>query len=458
MPEVITILEKGLGNASYFLDLGDGHALVMDPARDPRPYVREARERGIRIAFAAETHLHNDFVSGSRELAELGATVLAGSEAELQFAHRPVRDLEEMDLGGLTLRALATPGHTPEHVSYLVLDGATPVVVFTGGALLKGSVARTDLLGEDRAEPLAKALLGSLIDRLLTLPDDTEVRPTHGVGGSTFCAVGPVGDGSTTTTIGHERATNPFLSPLEERSFVSRLRENRSIYPNYFRSLREINRRGPRVIGDDVLALDVLTPLEVRETLSEGALLVDARPIRDYAAGHVRGAISIEFRPVFATWLGWLVKRDRPILLVVAQDQDRIELVRQCLSIGFENLVGELDGDADAWGAAGLPVGAVETIGATGISTDTVLDVRQRSEFEAAQIPGALNVELGSLDERADAVPAGPLTVHCSHGARAMTAASLLERHGREDVSVLLGRPEDVTEARKVRREVADPG
>ncbi|MGH2630402.1 MAG: MBL fold metallo-hydrolase [Actinomycetota bacterium] len=445
MTEIVTILDTGLGNASYLVDLGDGRALVMDPTRDPRPYLREARERRMRVAYAAETHLHNDFVSGSRELAEVGAMVLAGSEAELQFDHRPVRDLEEIDLGGLTLRVLATPGHTPEHLSYVLLDGARPVAVFTGGALLKGSVARTDLLGEDRAEPLAKELFHSLIGRLLTLPDDTVVHPTHGVGGSTFCAVAPVGDdGSTTTTIGHERATNPFLSPLEMGSFVQRLRESRSSYPDYFRDLREINRRGPRVIGDDVPVLDVLAASEVHEILAEGALLVDARPIRDYAAGHVRGAISIELRPAFATWLGWLVERETPIVFVVAPDQDRAELVRQCLSIGFEHLVGELEDDVESWGAAGLPMTTLETVGSTEILTDAILDVRQGAEFDAAHIPGALHVELGALDERADTLPARPLTVHCSHGARAMTAASVLERHGREDVSVLLGPLEDV--------------
>jgi glyoxylase-like metal-dependent hydrolase (beta-lactamase superfamily II)/rhodanese-related sulfurtransferase len=456
MTEIATILDKELGNASYLVDLGDGRALVVDPVRDPQRYIRAAKDGGLRIAFAAETHLHNDFVSGSRELAALGATVLASSSAGLEFPHRPLMDQEEVDLGGLSLRALATPGHTPEHVSHLLLDGSRPLAAFTGGALLRGSVARTDLLGEDRAEPLARELFRSLTGRLLTLPDDTPVHPTHGAG-ATFCAAAPAtGDGSS-TSIGHERSTNPFLSPLDEESFVRRVLGNRSTFPDYFRHLREINRRGPRVIGGDPQALDVLSARVVLEMLDRGAVLVDVRPIRDFAAGHVRGAISIELRSAFATWLGWLVEPDQPIVFVLAHDQDRTDLVRQSLSIGFEHLAGELHGDVDAWRAAGLPERTLETVGPKGIHTDAMLDVRQRSEFEAGHLPGAVHVELGGLDERAHTLPAGPITVHCSLGARAMTAASLLERRGRDDVSVLLGRPEDVSEVARAQLEPAGP-
>lgn len=443
---VETIVDEGLGNASYLVDLGDGRALVIDPTRDPRPYLRAARERRVRIAFVAETHLHNDFVSGSRELAGLGATVLASSAAELRFDHRPMRDLEEIDLGGLTLRALGTPGHTPEHVSYLLLDDAIPIAVFTGGALLKSAVARTDLLGEERAESLAGALFRSLTERLLPLPDETVVHPTHGAGGSTFCSAAPAGDDGSTTTIGRERATNPFLSPLDPESFVRRLGAVRSSYPDYFRGLREINCRGPRIIGDHLPRLDRLTASEVRRAVEAGAVVIDARPIDDYAAGHVRGAIFIELRPAFATWLGWLVEREAALLFVLGPGQDRTELVRRCLSIGFENLVGEIDEDAESLGGS-MPTDATETVDPTTIDTDrTIVDVRQRSEFEASHLTDALNVELGDLDDRADTLPEGPITVHCSHGTRAMTAASILERHGRENVSVLLGSPEDVAD------------
>ena len=456
MTEIVPIVDKGLGNASYLVDLGDGRALVVDPERDSRPYVRESRDRGARIAFVAETHLHNDFVSGSRELAALGATVLASKDAGLEFPHRPLVDQEEVDLGGLTLRALATPGHTPEHVSHLLLDGSRPLAVFTGGALLRGSVARTDLLGEDRAESLARELFRSLTGRLLGLPDDTAVHPTHGAG-ATFCAAAPATAGGPSTSIGHERSTNPLLSPLEEETFVRRLLDDPGTYPDYFRYLREINQRGPRVIGGDPPSLDVLSARVVLGMLEDGAALVDVRPIRDFAAGHVRGAISIELRPAFATWLGWLVEPDRKLVFVLAEDQDRTELVRQCLNIGFEQLAGEVGDGVDAWRAAGLPVGTLETVGAKEIHTDTVLDVRQRSEFEAAHIPGAVHVELGGLEERADTLPAGPITVHCSLGPRAMTAASLLERQGRDDLSVMLGRPEDAIEDAGARRERAGP-
>jgi rhodanese-related sulfurtransferase len=300
-------------------------------------------------------------------------------------------------------------------------------------------------------------LFRSLADRLLTLPEDTVVHPTHGFG-ATFCAAAPAAANGSPATIGHERATNPFLSPLEEEPFVQRLMENRSTYPDYFRHLREVNRHGPNVIGGEPPALDEIAPSEVLGILDGGAVLVDVRPIREYAAGHPRGAVSIELRPAFATWLGWLIDREQPIVFVLAHDQDRAELVRQCLSIGFEHLAGELGGDAAAWRAAGLPVNTVETVGPKEIHTDAVLDVRQRSEFEEAHIPDAVHVELGLLTKEAHSLPAGPITVHCSLGARAVTAASLLERNGREDVAVLLGRPEDVTELSGSHPERAGPG
>ena len=198
--DVHTIVEEGLGNASYLVDLGDGRTLVIDPSRDPQPYLEEARRRGLQIAFAAETHLHNDFVSGSIELMALGATVLAPAEASLEFPHRAMHDGEEIDLGGLTLRGLATPGHTPEHLSYVLLDDSRPLAVFTGGALLRGSVGRTDLLGPDQTEALTRALYRSVRERLFVLPDDLTVHPTHGAGGS-FCAAVPTSEVDPTTTI-----------------------------------------------------------------------------------------------------------------------------------------------------------------------------------------------------------------------------------------------------------------
>jgi hydroxyacylglutathione hydrolase len=199
------IVDEGLGNSSYLVDLGDGRGLAIDPARDPARYLAVAERRGLEVAFAVETHLHADFVSGARELGALGAAVLAPRAGDHKFPVRGLSDGEDVDLGGLRLRALATPGHTPEHLAYVLLDDDRPVALFSGGSLLVDSVARTDLIHPDQTEPLARSLWRSLHERVLTLPDDLPVYPTHGAG--SFCSA-PAG-GERTTTIGRERRANP---------------------------------------------------------------------------------------------------------------------------------------------------------------------------------------------------------------------------------------------------------
>jgi glyoxylase-like metal-dependent hydrolase (beta-lactamase superfamily II)/rhodanese-related sulfurtransferase len=435
---VHAVVDEGLGNSSYLVELGQGLALVVDPARDPLPYLRQADQRGLRIAWVAETHLHADFVSGARELARTGARLLAPRAAELAFPHQGLGDGDEVDLGGLSLRALATPGHTPEHLSYLLLDGAAPAGVFTGGALLVGSVARTDLIAPDETEPLARALYRSIRERLLTLPDHTPVYPTHGAG--SFCSA-PAG-AERTTTIGRERLANPLLAAPDEDAFVRALLAGLGSYPPYFLRLRKVNRRGPAVYGPQPPALAPLDPQQVRHLLADGAELVDARPIADFAAGHVPGALSIPLRSAFATWLGWLVPQDRRLVVVVDPGQDRGDLVRQCLKVGYERLVGELAGGMAAWRSAGLPEARIEIADMADQAGGTLLDVRQRAEFAAGHLPGARHVELGALASAED-LPAGPVAVMCGHGERAMTAASLLQRAGHRDLTVLVGGPGD---------------
>jgi hydroxyacylglutathione hydrolase len=220
MVETVPITDEGLGNTSWLVDLGDGGALVVDPSRDPRPYLQEAGTRGLRVRFAAETHLHADFVSGARELAAVEeAALLAPAAAGLAFPHRGLRDGDELDVGGLWLRALATPGHTPEHLAWLLLDDARPVAVFTGGTLIVGGTARTDLLSAEQTVPLARAAWRSITQRLLTLPDDLPVYPTHG--GGSFCAAAAGVD--RLTTVGAERRGNPLLAGADEDVFVARL-------------------------------------------------------------------------------------------------------------------------------------------------------------------------------------------------------------------------------------------
>jgi hydroxyacylglutathione hydrolase len=438
------VVDEGLGNSAYVVELGDGRALVVDPARDPTPYLELARWRRLRLAYAAETHLHADFLTGSRELAAAdGAQILAPHASRLGFAHRGLEDGEEVDLGGLRLRALATPGHAPEHVSYLLLDGARPLALFSGGALLVGTVARTDLTSPELTEPLARAAYRSLHQQLLPLPDEVAVYPTHGAG--SFCAAPAAGE--RTTTIGAERRHNRMLAAPDEDAFVAELLAGFSSYPAYFLRLRERNRAGPELLGRDWRVLPLLAADQVRAHVAGGAVLVDVRPIAAFAAGHIPGALSIALRPAFASWLGWLLDDNRPLVFVLDEDQDRGELVRQSRTIGYDRLLGEVAGGMAAWGAAGLPQAQLPLAQAEQLDDHpgVVLDVRQASEVADGHLPGALAIELGALagDRLPAELPKGPVTMMCAHGERAMTAASLLERAGRNDLRVVHGGPRD---------------
>jgi hydroxyacylglutathione hydrolase len=442
MVGIVGIRDEGLGNSSWLVDLGDGSALVVDPRRDPRPYLSVVERLGLRLRFVADTHLHADFVSGGRELARAaGVGILASSGAQLAFAHTPVSDGEEIGLGGLTLHVLATPGHTPEHVAFLLADAGAPVALFSGGTLIVGGAARPDLIAPDQTEPLARAAWRSITERLLTLPEDLAVYPTHG--GGSFCAAGASGE--TSTTIGAERAGNPLLQVSGEDAFVDRLLGGLGSYPGYFLRLRDVNRAGPRIYGVETPSLRPLDVADTKALVAAGGVVIDVRPFASYAAAHIPESLSIELRDSFATWLGWLVDDPAtPLAFVVDDGQDRDDLVRQCLGIGCEHLAGEVSGGVQAWGEAGLELASTPVLArpTTGV---TVLDVRQESEWEQGHAPGAVHIELGALAGRAGEVPAGPVVAHCMHGQRSMTAASVLERAGRRDVAVFTGGPDQWT-------------
>ena len=432
---IASIIDEGLGHSSYVVGLGDGTALVVDPARFPDRQRRAAAERGWRIAWTADTHSHADYISGSPELAAAGAVFIASAGADLEIDHHPIEPGETVELAeSVTLRAISTPGHTPDHLAYLVAVDGEPVGLFTGGSLMVGAVGRTDLLGDDRREDLARDLFRALRAEILPLPDDLAVYPTHGVG--SFCSV--PGGAARTSTIGVERATNPLLRLDHEDDFVAAVIEGLGSYPSYFRQLPEINRMGPHLYSG-VPTLDRVDLESVRARLAEGVVLVDARPIGAYAQSHATGAISIEHRSAFASWLGWLIDLDRPVVFILDRETDRDDLVRQCLTIGHEAIVGELDGGFDTWATAGLPVSSTPLVDVDHI-TGTIVDVRQDSEWASGHLPGAVHIELGDL--AAAPVPDGPLTVMCGHGERAMTGASLLEASGHRDLRVLAGGPE----------------
>jgi glyoxylase-like metal-dependent hydrolase (beta-lactamase superfamily II)/rhodanese-related sulfurtransferase len=432
--DIVSLVDEGLGNSSYVVDLGDRRGLVLDPTRDPSGYLELAERRGLKVAYSVETHLHADFVSGSRELAARGATVIASAAGGLEFPYHCLGDGDEVNLGGLRLRALATPGHSPEHLAYLLSDGDRPVGLFSGGSLLVSSVARTDLISPDETEQLARSLWRSIHKRILTLPDDLPVYPAHGAG--SFCSA--PGGSERTTTIGREKAANPLLGAPNEGVFVKQLLDGLRTYPPYFLRLRDVNRRGPAVYGADAPTLAPLDVEEVRRLLDGGAVVIDARPIDAFAAGHIPGSVSIQLRPAFAIWLGWVVRDDTPLVFVLDDDQDRADLVRQARKVGYEHLAGELAGSMTAWRQAGLPETTTPLVALGGLGDRRILDVRQDSEYTAGHIPGSLHTELGALPDVSD-LPVGSVAVTCGHGERAMTGASLLERRGVTDLVVVNG-------------------
>jgi len=434
------LVDEGLGNTCYLLDLGDGSALVVDPPRDLRAVRRAAASQGLKIRLVADTHLHADFLSGATQLAhDDGAQIVASAAGRREFTHRGLNDGDDIDLGGLRLQALLTPGHTDEHLSFLLLEDGPPLGVFSGGSLIVGSAARTDLLGPERAEELARAQYASL-QRLAALPEPTALWPTHGAG--SFCAAPPGAE--RTSTIGAEKAHNSLLALADEDLFVAALLGSLGSYPDYFLRLGEINRRGPAVLDASGSGrLDGLGADRVRDLQEAGCLLVDVRPVADFAAGHVPDALSIPLRAQFASWLGWLLPPESPIVLVRNQDQAVEEIVWKALNIGYDRIVGELAGGMAAWTAAGLLSATLDLLSPDQLVGRRLVDVRQATEFAHGHVPGAHNIELGALARATDRLPREPTVLMCGHGERATTAASLLERAGHRDLAVLIGGADD---------------
>ena len=422
--DVHAVADEALGNTSYVVDVGQEGAVVVDPRRDVDEYLRLAEQLGLRIVASLETHLHADFVSGVRELAETaGAEVIAPRGADLRFAHRPISEGESVDIGDATFIALHTPGHTPEHVAYVLTEPVS--AVFTGGSLLAGGAARTDLSGDDRTRELAEAQSGSL-RRLAALPDETDLYPSHG--GGSFCSAGSGQQAA--TTVGEERLSNPLLELADEDAFVDRLLAGFGSYPPYFLHLREVNRQPPLL--EDLAQPGPLTPTRVAEIVDSGVWFIDGRPVDEWAAEHPRGSISIAVRPQFASWLGWVVPFGQPVILLVGDDRLE-EALRLARRIGYDQIEGWIDGGMDAWRRAGLSTSSLEVVTPYEAQLRvedgaTLLDVRQRSEWMSSRIPGALHVELGDII--AGKRPAGELITFCGHGERSATAASLLLRDG----------------------------
>jgi hydroxyacylglutathione hydrolase len=441
-------VDEGLGNSAHLLiSESAGVAALIDPLRDVDQYREVARHEGVRITHVFETHIHNDFVSGSRELAAAtGARIVASADAGLEFDHQPVRDGDVLPLGDVAITVLATPGHTPEHVSYLARDTSRPEeppVLFSGGSLLVGAVSRTDLLGHEHATGLAHQLYHTLHERILPLGDDVVVHPTHGAG--SFCTSAAAAE--STTTIGRERRANPLLALPGPEAFTNRLLASMPSFPTYFRSMRALNKRGPRVLSG-VPRLAPLSPDDVQARQRRGQAVVDMRSVRDYARGHIPGVYHVELRPAFASWVGWVVPFGCPVNLVSDNTEVHEYAVRQLIRIGYDNLPGYLDGGMAAWERAGLPVERVpvftmrdvrERLAGDRREPLVVVDVRQAHEWAAGHIPDAAMLEAGELPTVELDLPHDRLiATHCAHGQRAATALSVLEHRGYQNLAVIM--------------------
>jgi hydroxyacylglutathione hydrolase len=440
------VVDEGLGNSSYLIGSEEaGLAATVDAQRDVDRYIRVAEGLGLRLAYAVDTHLHNDFVTGALELAaQVGLRIGASAEAQVVFEHVPLHEGDTLDLGDLTVGVLTTPGHTPEHISFTVTEAGrqTPSAIFTGGALIVGGAARTDLLGQDMTVPLARHLYHTLHRKLLTLPDSVMVYPTHGAG--SFCATSAVAD--RTTTIGRERRGNRLAQALSEEEFVAQAGADLPSYPTYFKHLRRVNQSGPRVLGG-LPVLEPLSPEAVHQHMAQGVVVVDTRTPQEFASGHIPSSFGIPLGAPLVTWVGWVVPFGAPLILVSNSPVEREEVVRQLIRIGYDDLRGYLEGGVAAWEAVGLPVSKVLVMPAPELAyrlerggAAIVLDVRSDAEWRAGHLPRAIHVEAGCLPTVAlPLAPDGPMIVHCGHADRSTVGVSVLERRGYRNLILLEG-------------------
>jgi hydroxyacylglutathione hydrolase len=432
------VLNDDLGCASYVIADG-GEAAVIDPKWEIEDYLQLADEQGFRITHILETHNHADHVSGHGRLAAAtGAAIYAPHEAGVDYEHVPLADGDTLTVGEVRIKALETPGHRPEHLAFTVADASRadePWLVLTGDSLFIGDVARPDLAVEP--DEGARGLFSS-VNRLLGLGDYAEAWPGH-IGGS-LCGGAGMSE-KPGSTLGFERRFNPLLRSADEDEFVRALTDKLAPQPPNFKRIVELN-RGPLLT--EAASLEPLAPARVRESLKEGATLVDGRDPHEFDAAHIPGSVNITMvKAAVGTRAAWVVDPESEVLVTASGDEDARRLGRMLEAVGFRRIVGHVAGGIAAWREAGFDVGSTPAIDASGLAERLragdvrLLDVREDDEWEEGHVEGSLHIPYHELR---DGIPAEvrangkPLAVACSIGNRSSLAASLLKRAGLDDV------------------------
>ena len=444
------IEDEGLAQYSYIVGARDAaEVAVVDPRRDIDVYLAWCRHRGARITFVLETHIHADYASGARALAQrTGATLLVsahdrGETFEVTGTHQDMAHGTRISVGGVDLEAVHTPGHTPEHLSFLVFerDRPEPAAMLTGDFLFVGSVGRPDLLGDEESLGLAGQLYDS-VQRLQAYPDTLPIFPGHGAGSMCGSGMGQ----ALSTTLGQERQSNPYLDPaLSRLAFVQRVLESAPPFPPYYRRMKRVNAAGPLLLEQlpGQRALDVE---DFQRRVTAGHVVIDLRDQTAFGAGHVPGAFGIGAGRMLSMWAAWVVPYDTPLLLI-GDDSKIEEATRALIRVGLDDVQGSLRGGMPAWTSAGLPVQHTGQITPTELQQQLatrdrpqVLDVRTDSEWRDGHLPEALHIMGGYLPDRiGDVPPDRPLVVMCGSGYRSTIAASVLERAGFKHITNLTG-------------------
>lgn len=427
-----------LAQGAYYIE-SNGEAAIVDPIRETEGYIELAKSRGAKIKYVFETHFHADFVSGHIDLAQqTGATIVFGPKAETGYETYKAKDGEEFKIGEITIRAIHTPGHTPESTCYLLLDKSyQEYCIFTGDTLFVGDVGRPDLLdGKMSKEELAGMMYDSLNTKIKTLPDEVIVYPAHGPGSSCGKNLGK----ETFSTIGEQKASNYALQKMTKDEFIKELTTGLTAPPQYFFSDARINKTGYSSLSSVLTkSRKALSPAEVENAINNGSLVLDTRTPDDFEKGFIPGSINIGLNGMFAIWVGTVVDITKNLVLVCDIGKEEESLLRLA-RVGYENIAGYIGGGFESWRNAGKKVNSIKSIEPADLvgkvsAGANVLDVRKISEVEGGHITNATVIPLSELSENTSEIKTNePVYVHCAGGYRSMIAASILKAKGFNNV------------------------